>query len=75
MSNIWTDQPVEADGVTILHIGIGPTAALQVQVNNIGAGLLTYAATVGGLFGSTTFVGADLETVLKQAHKHIKSGA
>ncbi len=73
MSNVWADQPLEAEGDTILHIGVGPTSALQIQVTNIGAGLTTYAATIGGLFGSQTFIDTDLEIVLKKAHKAIRA--
>ena len=72
MSNIWVDQPREAEGETILHISIGPTAALQVQIVNIGGGIVNYAVTIGGLFGSTTFVDTDLPAALRQAHTLIR---
>ena len=73
MSNIWVDQPREAEGTTLLHISIGRNSALQVQVVNVGGGIVNYAATVGGLFGSKTFVDTSLESVLQQANRLVNN--
>ena len=69
MSNIWVDQPREAEGQTLLHIEIRPGVALPVQFVDIGGGIVNYSATVGGLFTSKTFVDTDLAGVLRQAHR------
>ena len=72
MSNIWTDQPREADGTVLLHIYVGNGYALQIQSQDIGGGIMNFSATVGNLFGSQTFIDNDLEQLLKTASAHVK---
>lgn len=72
MSNVWADQPREAEGQTILHIQVGPNTSLQVQVVEYGAGITNYSGTIGGMFGSKTIISTDLVDVLKQVHAIIR---
>ncbi len=71
MANTWTDQPLEADGNTLMHIYVADGYALQIQARNIGGAMMNYSATVGNLFESKTFIDSDLEELLKTAHAYI----
>ena len=71
MSNVWTDQPHEAEGNTVLHVALANGYAIHVQSVDIGGGIENYAVTVGHLFGSKTFINSDATTALRQAHNYI----
>ncbi len=73
MSNLWTDQPHDADGDTLLVVNLGDAKVLQIQsVTGPGEGL--YSGTVGNLFGSKTIVGSDLAVLLRDINRQIGDG-
>ncbi len=73
MTNLWTDQPHDADGDTLLVVNLGEGKVLQIQaVSGPGEGL--YSATVGNLFGAQTLIGSDLAVLLKDINRTIGDG-
>lgn len=71
MGNVWTDQPLDAEGSNLIHLYIGDGYALQIQQVEIGAGIVNYSVTVGNLFGSKTFIDAELPELLKTVNAYI----
>jgi hypothetical protein len=64
MANQWDDQPANAEGDQVLHIGIGGGYSVQVQTFVAAAGR-RYSITVGNLFKSATQFAPTLDAAIE----------